>query len=175
MTEDSPQNTDNVMNSGLVPTAIQDALKALDKEYENIIFELEGIIDTYWIKWREKNKQLRVQRERSTTVVFNEGTIAPRLVTRNTKSYAEWVRYTPGRVGKKSKTWGTRINPKRLSNRKGMYYRIDQFEGIAKDWELELIAETEAKLSPLRYVAEYVYKAKSDTQQLIKSIVRKGS
>ncbi|MCD9475881.1 hypothetical protein GLP21_12470 [Photobacterium carnosum] len=156
------------------PSVIVDALNTLSNEYENIIFEMEGIVDHYWIAWRQKNNELKAMRMRSTTSVYVEGSIAPHIVMRHGKAYAEWQIFNPGRTGKKSRRWGKRINPKRNKVTKTVFYRDEQFQNIAKDWEFELILKAESQLSPLRYSAEYIYKARSDIQQLLKSIVRKG-
>lgn len=157
------------------PSVLVESVKALSAEYDNIVFEMEGIVDHYWIVWRQKNSELKVMRLRSTTMVYVEGSIAPHVVMRNGKAYAEWQIFNPGRTGKKSRTWGKRINPKRNKITKTVFYRDEQFQSIAQDWEFELILKTESQLSPLRYSADYIYKARSDIQQLLKSIVRKGN
>ena len=157
------------------PSVLVDAIKALNDEYENIIFEMEGVVDHYWIVWRQKNSELKKLRERSTTKVYMEGSIAPHIVIRHDKAYAEWQIFTPDRTGKKKRNWGQRINPKRHKGTDSPYYRDEQFQGRAKDWEFELILQTESQLSPLRYGANYIHRAKSNIQQLLKSIEKKGN
>ena len=173
MSQDKTSDSDEKYRGA--PPVLVAALGALTVEYENIIFEMEGIVDHYWIVWRQKNKELKAQRERSTTKVYVEGSIAPHILMRHKKAYAEWQIFNPGRTGKKKRTWGKRINPKRNKITQTVFYREMQFRGIAQDWELELILKTEAQLSPLRYGADYIYKSISDIRQLLKSIVRKGN
>lgn len=117
----------------------------------DLVEEATIIIDDYWLKWRLTNKQLK-RRENQNPQVHLRGSIAPRITERTGKKYIEWNIYAPGRYGKREKSWGTRIPP-----RKGPVYKMSQFTNVAKDWELELIEQTENKLRPIRYAMERIH------------------
>ncbi|MBB1390148.1 hypothetical protein H5185_12065 [Shewanella sp. SG44-6] len=143
---------------------LQTAIDGIEKQRS----ELEGmaveLIDEYWLEWRMKNAELK---KYSKPGEFLGGEVAPRAVTRTGKLYLEWLRFSPGRLGKRSKSWGDKI-PEGVRG-----YSADSIASRSPDWERELIERTEKELALLRGVITVLHESKIKLNRQIRNYIKK--
>ena len=147
------------MSQQIIEVARQEIRLTLEK----LINEARDVVDAYWLEWRMTNKRLLdEERKRLQPTGYLRGNVAPRIVERTGKTYIEWIVYSPGRYGARSKSWGERIPP-----RKGPVYHMSQFTKKTQSWEYDMIEKAEEKLRPLRYAMERIHGAQAYLSRLL--------
>lgn len=146
-------------------------IKFLESSIEGIELqraELEsmaiGLIDEYWLEWRMKNAELK---QYSKPGEFLGGEVAPRAVTRTGKLYLEWLRFSPGRLGKRSKSWGDKI-PEGVRG-----YSVESIASRSPAWERELIEKTEKELALFRASITVLHETKIKLNRQIRNYIKK--
>jgi len=129
--------------------------------------EAQVIVDEYYVWWRANNKE--VLNLMSLGEKVKTGEIAPfiRVHRLNGKVYLTWVLWPRVTVivrERHKKTFCKQITPRKRG------YSIDQLELKCQLWEINMVTETESKLSTLRDKLDLLHKMKVDINRLNKKL-----
>jgi hypothetical protein len=143
---------------------IEEAIAGIELHRSSLEVLAIELIDDYWLEWRMKNEELR---KLSRPGEFLGGEVAPRAVTKTGKLYLEWLRFSPGRQGKRSKSWGDKIP----EGARG--YSVDAIASKSPLWEKELITRTESELAVLRSSITSLHECKIKLNRQMRTQIRK--